>query len=46
VAKKTPRKKSKKVLDKEIQLIKVAEVEEATTVPPPRGTRTRKINLL
>ena len=41
----TPRKKSTKLLNKEVQLIKVVEVEKATTIPPPWGTRIRKINL-
>ena len=44
-AKRTPRKKSNKVFNKEVQLIKVVEVEEATAVPPPWGTQIRKINL-
>jgi hypothetical protein len=44
-AKRIPRKKNNKVFNEEVQLIKVVEVEEAAAVPPPWGTRTRKINL-
>ena len=43
--KRTPRKKSNKVFNQEVQSTEVEEVEELTAIPPPRHTRTRKINL-
>ena len=43
--KRTPRKKSNKVFNQEVQSTEVVGAEELTAIPPPRHTRTRKINL-
>jgi len=43
--KRTPKKKSNKVFGQEVQSTEVVEAEELTATPPPRHTRTRKINL-